>query len=260
MSLSIALCVSSKWTGVDFTERLRRVIPHDSYFTGTYTDCDYESDFKMDEPEVTYHCVLDTEAYGDVESLQRRQLFKYTDQDLRDTGYQGDEEDIRNVLLARYRDKSIHWNKQILLHNHMMKNIPECDIVIRTRFDSIVSEEIDWQSHIKQSYDEQIPIGFNTINLARGAKKYYNVLDKMQDIAVFYINDALIIHPYESWDCDLVDGLYKDKKLKGAEEGWYQVLSEPNNHYHRSYRGGVYLESYHNIIVDKDESLHNHTS
>jgi len=253
VSIRVALCVSGKWTGIDFTERLRRVIPHDSYFTGTYTDCDYDSDFKMDEPEITYHCVLDTEAYGDGESIERRYYFSVSDENIKK------DDNYSNTLLD-FKRKAFHWNKQILIHNHMMKNIPECDIVIRTRFDSIVSEKIDWNFHIQQSHDEQIPIGFNTINLARDAKKYYNVLDKMQDIAVFYINDALIIHPYESWDCDLVDRLYKDKKLKGAEEGWYQVLSEPNNHWHRSYRGGVYLQAYHENIMDKDESLHNHTS
>jgi len=261
VSINVSLCVSGKWMGLDFTERLRRIIPHDNYFTGTYTDCVYDSNFKMGEPEMTYHPVLDTKPYGDQESLQRRQFFRYSDEDILDTdGNHRDMEGSRNKWLKKFRDKSINWHKQILIHNHMMKNIPECDIVIRSRFDAIASEKIDWQSHIQKSHDEEIPIGFNTINIAKNSKRYYHQLTKMQDGAVFYINDALIIHPYKSWDCDLVDELYKNKELKGAEEGWYQILSEPNNHYHLTHVGGVYLEAYHENIMDKDASLHNHSS
>jgi len=241
VSIDIALCISSKWSDIDFTERLRRTVPHNNYYTGTYTDCDLTSDFKMDEPNPDYHCVLDTEPYADLESCKRRELFVSADHD---------------TLLGSYATKSIHWNKQILLHNHMMKNIPKCDIVIRSRFDAIVSEEIDWNFHIQQSYEEQIPIGFNTINISKKQGNLYNELNRMPKSSVYYINDALIIHPYDLWDCDLVDELYENKKLKGAEEGWYQVLSEPSNHYHRSYVGGVYLDCYWKNTIDAERSLH----
>lgn len=252
VSINVSLCVSGKWTDIDFTERMREIIPHDNYYTMTYTDCDHDSTFKMEEPEFTYHPVLDTEPYGDGESLERRYFFTVPDEDIK-------RGDFHNSLLD-FKRKAVHWNKQILIHNHMMKNIPKCDIVIRTRFDTVVSDQIDWSSHIKQSYEEDIPIGFNTLNILRGKKRYYNQLNDMQDKAIFYINDALIIHPYQLWNCDLVDELYKDKKLKGAEEGWYQVLSEPNDLWHRSYVGGAYLNEFWETITDVDASLHNHSS
>lgn len=253
MSIDVSLCVSGKWKGdwCDFTERLRRIVPHNNYYTMTYTDCDHDSTFKMEEPEVTYHPVLDTEAYPDAESLERRYFFSLSDEDIKRGAF--------HTSLIDFKRKAVHWHKQILIHNHMMKNIPKCDIVIRSRFDTIVSDQIDWSSQINQSYDEEIPIGFNTINVIKSGRPY-NKLHPMQDKATCYINDALIIHPYKSWDCDLVDELYKDKKLKGAEEGWYQVLSEPNNLYHRSYIGGAYLNEFFWGIPDKDASLHNHSS
>lgn len=196
----------------------------------------------MDEPEIGYHPVLDTEPYSDEESQQRRKVFVENDDNLSET---------RRSL----KQKSIHWNKQILIHNHMMKNIPECDIVVRSRFDTILSAKIDWSDMIRMSYEEDIPLGFNTMHYSKTF--YMNQLRDMHEGAKYYINDALIIHPYGLWDCNLVDQLYKDKKLKGAEEGWYQVLSEPSGMYHKSWHGGAYLEAYWETVKDVDESLHN---
>lgn len=240
--MHVTLCVSGKYTGEDFTNLLRERIPHDSFYTATYTGSDYDADFYMDEPELIYHPILDTEPYPDKESVDRRKAFTYNN-------------DSGNVLADYFSTASKHWYKQILIHNHMMKNIPECDIVIRSRFDCIPSKEIDWEDFVKKSYEKDIPIGFNTLNLAYNY--WFNRLKPMHDGAKFYINDALIIHPYDIWDTELVDTLYKDKKLKGAEEGWYQILSEPQSMYHESYHGGAYLSKYWDKIDDVDESLHN---
>lgn len=234
---NISLCVSGKWTGIDYTDRLREVIPHDNYYTATYTDCDHESDFKIVEPELTYNPVLDTEPYNDEESRFRRKIMPV------------------NKISTEYYNKFPHWHKQILIHNEMMKNIPECDIVIRSRFDAFVSQKIDWNGFIEESYTDEIPIGFNTINWSKFYQ--YHQLIEMEKHQVYYINDALLIYPYKLWNCDLVDELYNDKKLKGAEEGWYQVLSEPSGHWHKSWHGGVYLEQYRDYIIDADEDIHN---
>ena len=250
--MKVSLCVSGKWKDIDFTERMRRIIPHDNFYTMTYTDCDHDSTFKMDEPEVTYHCVLDTEAYPDGESLERRFFFTLSDEDIRHGPF--------HSSIIDFKRKAVHWHKQILIHNEMMKNIPKCDIVIRSRFDTVVSDQLDWSSYINQSYDEDIPIGFNTMNMKSGGEKSFNKLWPMHEKAIFYINDALIIHPYKSWNCDLVDELYKNKELKGAEEGWYQILSEPNSVYHLSYSGGAYLDEYWWCVGDSIASLHNNTS
>jgi hypothetical protein len=161
----------------------------------------------------------------------------------------------RKILPSRSRD----WNKQILIHNHMMRNIPKCDIVIRARFETIVADNIDWSEYIKQSYDDIITLGFNTIfGNTDGRYGYHRTIrEGPDDDTQFFINDALIIHPYDSWDCELVDRLYKEKRLIGAEEGWYQILSEPFGIYHKSYHGGAYSATHWEVVKDVDENLHN---
>lgn len=238
MTINVSLCVSGKWTDVDYTDRLREIVPHDNFYTATYVDCDYDSTFKMVEPENTYNPVLDTEPYNDQESKGRRNILP-----------------THGDIAERYYNKFPNWHKQILIHNHMMKNIPKCDVVIRSRFDAFVSQKIDWKSFINESYDNDLPIGFNTVHWKEFYK--YHTLRDMDKHQVYYINDALLIHPYDCWNCDLVDELYNDKKLKGAEEGWYQVLSEPHGHWHKSLHGGVYLHEYRDIIIDADENVYN---
>ena len=237
--MKVALCVSGKWESIDFTNLLRERLPHDDFYTATYTGSDYNADFYMDEPELTYHPIIDTEPYSDQESKHRRTKTESNNKEL-------------------YHQTN-HWHKQILIHDYLMKNIPECDIVIRARFDTIVSNNINWNEYIQQSFDYQIPIGFNTIFYnATGRWLYHNkIQENPSDNTQFFINDALIIHPYDIWDCDLVELLYKQRKLRGAEEGWYQVLSEPSEKYHKSYHGGAYSAKKWKIVKDVDESLHN---
>ena len=233
--MHVTLCVSGKFTGIDFTDLLRERLPHESFYTATYTGSDYDADFYMDEPEITYHPTLDVEPYPDIISHSLRNP------------------DIHNIEWTR------HWYKQILLHNHMMKNIPECDVVIRTRFETVVSDIIDWNKYITQSHECEIPIGFNTRfgNTNKDYLYHNRITEGPDNDTKFFIMDALIIHPYHVWDCDLVDSLYKEKKLRGAEEGWYQILSEPSGRYHKSYHGGAYSAKDWELVLDVDKSLHN---
>ena len=55
VSINVSLCVSGRWTGEDYTNLLRERIPHDNFYTATYTESDYDADFYIDEPESTYH-------------------------------------------------------------------------------------------------------------------------------------------------------------------------------------------------------------
>lgn len=239
MSIRVALCVSGKWTGIDFTERLRELIPHNDFYTATYTDCDHESDFKMDEPELTYHPYEDIKPYFDGESHGRRTI------------------NSEHPLYDYLKRSSPHWYKQILIHNHLLKNIVDCDIIVRARFETVVSNKIDWGDLIEECYSEEIPMGFNT--RVETANLFHHRLELAEN-EKYFLNDALIIHPRHFWDTDYVDDLYKEKKLRGAEEGWYQVLSEPNSMFHESYHGGAYSAKDWEMVLDVDASLHNHTS
>ena len=250
--MKTALCLSGRWNEhchQKWMDRTQEIIPHDKMFTGTWKGQDYDADYYFDDPENLYHPIFDTEPYPDDASELRRDIFPhYLERHKEDPTYY-------NTQL-RHAYASANWHKQLLIHNEMMKSIPkEYDMIIRTRFDVIVSDQLPWKDMIKDSYDRIIPKGFNCMNYY--GTHDFNKIKGMGKETTYYINDALIIHPRECWDTDLVDSLYKDKKLKSAEEGWYQILSEPFGFYHESYHGGCYLSERWEYVRDVDESLHN---
>lgn len=250
--MKTALCLSGRWNEhchQKWMDRTQELIPHDKMFTGTWKGQDYDADYFFDEPDNLYHPVFDTEPYPDDASILRRDIFPhYLERHKEDPNY-------HNTQL-KHAYACANWHKQLLIHNEMMKSIPkEYDMIIRTRFDVIVSDQLPWKDMIKDSYDRIIPKGFNCMNYY--GTHDFNRIKGMGRETTYYINDALIIHPRECWDTDLVDSLYKDKKLKSAEEGWYQILSEPFGFYHESYHGGCYLSERWEYVRDVDESLHN---
>ena len=54
-----------------------------------------------------------------------------------------------------------------------------------------------------------------------------------------WLLDQLIIHPRKMINYDYIMKLHKDKKLRAAEYGWHQVLSEPYKDNHRNWHGWV---------------------
>ena len=251
--MKTALCLSGRWNEFcdqKWIERTQRIIPHDKMFTGTWKGHDYDADYYFDEPENLYHPVMDTEPYPDDASHLRRKQFPLFIKAWEEESKVYHKEGLQMAYA------SAHWHKQLLMHNEMMKTLPpEYDMIIRSRFDAIVSDVIPWDEFIERSYDDLLPTGFNCLNYY--GHHGYNELRDMGKETTYYINDALIMHPREIWDTDLVDRLYKDKELKSAEEGWYQILSEPFGMYHKSYHGGCYLSARWEYVRDVDESLHN---
>lgn len=253
--MKTALCLSGRWNEFcdqKWIDRTQQIIPHDKMFTGSWNGqntVDTTVDYYFDDPENLYHPVFDTEAYPDNASVLRRDVFPKMIKEY--------EEEGKDHSQLKHAYASANWHKQLLIHNEMMKSIPEeYDMIIRTRFDVIVSDQIDWKGLIDDSYDRMIPIGFNCMNYY-GNHDFNGMKSSINEETKYYINDALIIHPRDCWDTDLVDSLYKDKQLKSAEEGWYQILSEPFGFYHESYHGGCYLSERWEYVRDVDESLHN---
>lgn len=249
--MKTALCLSGRWNEFcdqKWIERTQKLIPHDRMFTGTWTGQQFLANYYFDEPTNEYHPVFDTEPYYDGASHLRRHEFPKIIKAYEEEGIRHDQ------LKMAY--SSANWHKQLLIHNEMMKSIPpEYDMIIRTRFDVIVSDAIPWDELLQRSHEDMIPIGFNCMNYY--GTHGYNELKEMGNETIYYINDALIMHPRDCWNTDLVDSLYKNKQLKSAEEGWYQILSEPFGMYHQSYHGGCYLSERWEYVRDVDESLHN---
>ena len=241
--MKIALCVSgiAGENAKKNVERLQQQFPTADLYTATWRgyEDNYPVDFVFDEPEIRYHCVLDVIPYPDVESERR----------INASG--------KNAYFAPDHGKhwnkiTPHWTKQILIHNYLLTKLPDYDIIIRSRFDAVISDKIDWEHWVNTSFEDECAIGFNT-----RVWGYHTKVHELRDRypkEQFNLHDALIIHPRSIWDCEHIEQLHNDKKLQAAEAGWYQVLSEhPYNYFHYMYHGGVFIEKYKGHIIDYDE-------
>lgn len=146
-----------------------------------------------------------------------------------------------------------HSTKQILAHAYQVKDLPEeYDMIVRIRWDVVCGSRINFTNYINRSYNENIAIGFairggrfTNMNRFHDIPHIYCTADS--DISVsrdwcWWLNDNLIIHPRNKLYTDRVFQLHNDKKLWGGEYGWYQVLSDDNDH-HCVY-GGAAIERF----------------
>ena len=167
--------------------------------------------------------------------------------------YHAYKKDFINKTGMANQAKLMNATKQLIAHAYQVADLPEeYDMIIRTRWDTIVSEHLNFSAYLNQSYNDKQAIGF----AIRGGR--HIKLDKFKDIEHVYItpetdqtwsrdwsywlNDNLIFHRRDMYDCDLVHKLHKEKRLWPAEYGWYQVLSVMDNH-HCVY-GGAALEKF----------------
>ncbi len=226
--------------------RMQGRFPDADVFTSTWSGKGNDKivDFVHDQPSIDYHPTLDTEPVPKWKSIQYKKNMQLgTDPLLRKQ--------------AQYR------TMQILGYDRLLNEISdEYDMCVRMRFDTYISLDpsIDWTSLIKRSYDENVAIGFGCrdsrwthgVNKLQELPRFYPPIDKSvkgdgisntNDWA-YYIMDPLIIHPRKLWDSKRVWDLHKNKQLRNAENGWYQILSEPYEDSHVCYYGGAHIERY----------------
>lgn len=134
----------------------------------------------------------------------------------------------------RMREKIRHHHKQILAHAYALRDLDKSyDMIVRARYDVILNPKIKWDVVISDSYCKKIPIGFgNTYDFQRYAlpKKIIYGIDKKDtgfDLGGG-LSDQLIFHRRELFNVNKVFELHKEKKLKLAEKGWWQILVEEN--------------------------------
>ena len=140
-------------------------------------------------------------------------------------------------------NKMQHASKQILAYADLLTKIPDdFDVLIRMRWDILVSQKVDFKPYLEKAYEEG-PVGFMT----RGRPGHHvdNLLDVPKDDIMDdwygYLPDSLIMHKREHFDIDLVKKLHKEKNLAPAEWGFYQVMSEPYGDIHTSVHGGAQI-------------------
>lgn len=244
--MKIAVCVSGICRGnvQQNLEHARYHFPTADYFFATWKNRDEDITSSLgqvnyqtyDEPIMQYHPVLD------IHEFPAPKLIKHKKQ--RKSG----------KLDEVWEERTVHHTKQILIHNMLLRDLPsEYDMIIRLRYDTFLSKEVDFSNYLTKSYNEKIAIGFGTrwsrhknLDQLVEVPKIYpdGKNDSISQDWGWYLMDPLIFHPRVLWNHDLVDTLHNSKRLVAAEYGWFQILSEPYDHNHLSVYGGAHIEKY----------------
>lgn len=148
-----------------------------------------------------------------------------------------------------------HATKQIVAHAYQLKHqVPKhFDLIVRTRWDTFISQQLDFQKYLEYAYENRCAVGFAIrgnrhpyVHKFREVPKIYPKVDQHPSVSNdwgWWINDNMIIHHRYIFKPDEVLKLHEEGKLLPAEYGWYQVLSEGRDD-HVSVYGGAALERY----------------
>ena len=137
-------------------------------------------------------------------------------------------------------ERHIHQTKQILNHNLMMKKYGKnYDVIVRARYDSIISPTESFEYYAKLCYNQRSVMSFMNFGTTKGKRKMFNnYRDHDNSRHTYMVYDGgIIIHHADVWDSPLVERLHNDKELLSAEFGWYQVLLENKKVKYRCYDG-----------------------
>jgi len=217
----IAVCVSGLCNNnaLKNMEKLQKQFPYDFYFgiwKGRENNVSKQlGAVSFEEPTLSYHPYCDMDDDVSPKFLKIQNKFK------------------KEKIPSNFNQKTMHQTKQILAHAYLLNYISkEYDIVIRTRFDVVISNNINFNEYIDQSYIENCAIGFGTpyaFHPTIHTIREINADDKLSRHWFKYLMDLFIIHPTSLFNTNLVFDLHQQKKLRAAEFGWYQILSQPFN-------------------------------
>ena len=235
--MKLAICVTGLCRGDThgMIIALRKHFPTGDFFFGTWENKPSVSDKTKfyPEPKIHYHPVLDVETSCPAPKWEK--------------------EKHKCVTSITRRRRVYHHTKQILGHAYLLNDIPDdYDMIIRARYDINVSN-VNFTPWLEKSYTEKRAVGFGT------RWKRHPVFDKLKEISKiyptgndknvsndwgWYLMDPMIFHPRSLFDVNNVFELHKTKKLRPAEWGWYQVLSEPYEDNHCCVYGGIAIEKH----------------
>jgi hypothetical protein len=141
-----------------------------------------------------------------------------------------DTRNFRKKLLNPNPTRHLHQTKMILNHSVMNKTyLRDYDVVVRSRYDSMVSPTHSFDSYIKMCYTEQCVMSFLDLAYTEGKIKFFHEygLHEHNTPSYMVFDSGAFMYPAKIWNSDLVTELHNNKKLLAAEFGWYQVLIKP---------------------------------
>jgi len=174
-----------------------------------------------------------------------------------DSSMSGSVETAKHNLLSVINNRKgfANQNKQQLAYAMAYRDfIDDHDIVIRMRYDTQPQPELAevLPALISKAYNENIVLGFHHFT-----RKLIDILDPRhahEEIMLPHVNtclrDFMIIHKADQFNPQNVFELYNTGELKFAEEGWHQILCQPNNLSHQHYISFVKLD--HQVLKEEN--------
>lgn len=134
-----------------------------------------------------------------------------------------------------------HHTKQILIHAMLLNEIKDdYDVIIRGRFDNFIwnDKAADFTPFVEDTYKNNRANCFAVTNGPKFKEQYESDYERNPKMREWFL-DQLIIHPRNMINLSDILQLHKEKKLRAAEYGWHQVLSESYGNNHRNWHGWV---------------------
>jgi hypothetical protein len=229
-NMKIAVCISGACKGTDIVannQKLKAKFPNADFYYATWNS--YKDTFEkhfpqekclfFEEYKMTYDPYIDIP----VEERVSPWLQMYIDM----------------IIQYNLGERLSHGTKQIMIHHWLADTIKDkYDIIIRTRFDLLLSDIADFTPYVEDTFQQQRANGFAGYEF-----KIDELFGRDLESTDFYYNrwlcDMLIIHPSVAIDLPFVTQLHERKLLHAGEFGWYQTLSRPFGSKHRCYEGWV---------------------
>lgn len=138
---------------------------------------------------------------------------------------------------------------QIKIHSELLKRIdPSYDMIIRLRPDTFLSNQVNFNSLLNEAYHFNKVYGFASIFhghlnelIHSTTKETPCPINNIGKKLPHFLYDYMIFHKRNSLNYSYIDSLIETNQLWSNEEGWYQVLSEPNGDNHYCFHGGVQI-------------------
>jgi hypothetical protein len=231
----IAVCVSGLSSMVSDYKLIReiqaKVFPYDTFFLewNGYPKADIPNVKYVDEPTWEYHVLA-----GTTNPPKCAVLHRY----IKPGGkiWRNNKHGPR-LALTSYRG-----GNQIIAHAHLIDSLdPKYTTIVRIRWDTVVSTRADYTPYLKMAQEGTV-VGFDASNgkLNHGANPdmYHHTPPKVVSSDPSKPNlcshgcercqariwDQLIFHP--RWRFKNAFEMKQQKKLVGAEWGWWQILAE----------------------------------
>jgi hypothetical protein len=184
------------------------------------------------------------------ETFQEPVMLYHPYMDIKDFSSKDWEETKAWVIRANKIEWTKHHTKQILIHSMLVNTLKEkYDIIVRTRFDAFIwnNNRVDFTPYLVDSYENNRANCF-AVTIKPQFKKLYESNYVNNPKMRKWILDQLIIHPRSFFNHDDVTKLHTEKRLRAAEYGWHQIISEPFGNNHRNWHGWVNHDK--NVMVE----------